>query len=110
MHEAYIERFQQRVKIEDNGCHVWTGGLIGGYGQFSPVRGTTLYAHRIAYEYAKGAIPEGLQIDHLCRNTRCVNPEHLEAVTPRTNTRRAYAHRFRVRIAEILRVAGPLPT
>lgn len=110
MHEAYIERFRKYVRIEASGCHVWTGALSCGYGQFGVAHARPRRAHRIAYEYAKGAIPEGLQIDHLCRNTRCVNPEHLEAVTPRTNTRRAYDHRFRVRVAEILRAAGPLPT
>lgn len=47
-----------------------------------------VYAHRLMYEYYKGEIPEGLEIDHLCRVRSCINPEHLEAVTRRINTLR----------------------
>jgi hypothetical protein len=47
------------------------------------------YVHRVAYELAKGPIPAGMQIDHLCRVLTCCNPAHLEAVTPRTNVRRS---------------------
>ena len=49
------------------------------------------YAHRVAYESLVGPIPEGLQLDHLCRNRTCVNPDHLEPVTPHENRRRAAA-------------------
>ncbi len=63
------------------GCWEWNGGINGaGYGS-SGGRG----AHRIAYEMAFGPIPDGLEIDHLCRNTICVNPDHLEAVTKLEN-------------------------
>lgn len=70
-------------------CWIW-GGSVGsnGYGNFW-VGGTAKSAHRVFYEWASGPIPEGLQIDHLCKNKLCVKPEHLEAVTPRENCMRS---------------------
>ena len=56
-------------------------------------------AHRVAYERAKGPIPDGLVIDHLCRNRRCVNPDHLEAVTPQVNTHRGVAPNNLIRLS-----------
>lgn len=76
------ERFWEKVHLAENGCHEWTGALTGpGYGQISVRRSKSALAHRVAWELFKGDIPEGLCIDHLCRNRKCVNVEHMELVT-----------------------------
>jgi hypothetical protein len=64
-------------------------GISGKYSLFS-IKGKNFGAHRISYIIAKGEIPFGFVIDHLCKNTRCVNPDHLEAVTQKTNIQRNY--------------------
>lgn len=86
-------RFWRKVDIGTGvECWPWTAGLTGaGYGIISwredgKVRNQG--AHRYAYEYLFGTIPEGLHLDHLCRNPRCVNPAHLDPVTPRVNALR----------------------
>lgn len=91
------ERFIEKTQPAENGCIEWRGGLNGvGYGQFYAGR-TSLsetgktYSHRWAYEYYVGPIPEGMHLDHLCRNRKCCNPEHLEPVTPRENMLRGVA-------------------
>jgi hypothetical protein len=70
-------------------CWVWQGSLtVHGYGQFGYARGKTGRAHKLAWEWQNGPVPDGLVLDHLCRNRACVRPEHLEPVTPRTNALR----------------------
>lgn len=82
------------LPVPFSGCWLWTGYLnpVNGYAhvtvQAGDDRTKTVYLHRIAYEQAKGAIPEELEIDHLCRVRCCVNPDHLEAVTHQINRRR----------------------
>ena len=88
------ERFWRKVNKTDR-CWLWTGALTGkGYGSFgqTPPGGSVL-AHRFAYIREFGAIPDGLVIDHLCRERRCVNPAHLEAVTNRENVVRGVLFR-----------------
>ena len=84
--KSVLERFWSKVKIMESGCWEWQAGLTkAGYGEFQ-LNGTMVKSHRFAYKLLKGEIPEDMVIDHLCRNRRCVNPEHLEVVTMKVNT------------------------
>lgn len=85
-----LERFMAKVMPSASGaCWEWRGHINHqGYGTFY-ADGKKIRAHRWAHEHWTGEIPEGLEIDHLCRTKACVNPEHLEAVTPRENKLRS---------------------
>jgi hypothetical protein len=80
------KKFWEKVDKVDGGCWVWIGVLNNGYGW----HGGKL-ARRTSYMELVGEIPEGLELDHLCRNTPCVNPAHLEPVTRDENARRRFA-------------------
>jgi len=89
---APIDHLRSRVEVDEFGCWNFTGGLSNttpgkGYGRMS-INGRMHYTHRIAYEALVGPVPEGLDLDHLCRNRKCCNPEHLEPVTRRENLMR----------------------
>lgn len=81
------ERFWAKVKKTEF-CWLWLAAKNGdGYGRFA-WRGKNRHAHRLAYELLRGAIPQGMELDHVCRNRACVNPNHLEPVTHHANVLR----------------------
>lgn len=93
-----LERFMAMVEIAPEAgyagkpCWLWTGYIQpNGYGQFKPDgrRGAKISSpHRFAYEHYIGPIPDGFEVDHLCRRRNCCNPAHLEAVTVQVNRKR----------------------
>lgn len=79
------EMFWAKVEKTDT-CWLWVAGLTpNGYGQFGIGWPRTALAHRWAYEETHGPIPDGMQIDHICRVRTCVRPEHLRVVTNKQN-------------------------
>lgn len=82
------ERFWSKVEKTEDGCWLWRGTQVrNGYGHFW-LDGKGRIAHRVAYEWHVGPIPEGMEIDHRCRHTDCVNPAHLDVVSHVENVRR----------------------
>lgn len=76
--------------IITNECWLWRASkLESGYGLFTDESGKTVTAHRWSYQHFKGVIPQGLIIDHICRNPSCVNPKHLQAITQSNNIKRS---------------------
>ena len=83
------ERFWRKVEPGRGQCWLWIAATsVKGYGRFA-FNGHNRLAHRVAYEVLVAPIPQWLQIDHLCRVRACVNPRHLEPVTPQVNTQRS---------------------
>jgi hypothetical protein len=85
-----LERLMGRIVVTSTGCWEYPTLNESGYGVIGSGGrgGATMRTHRVAYEAHVGPIPDGLQLDHLCRNRACCNPAHLEPVTPTTNIRR----------------------
>ena len=82
-----LERFQGRVVQDENACWMWTGATRpNGYGTFRADGFCS--SHRWSYAYFVGPIPDGYEVDHLCKSRACCNPEHLEAITMEENRRR----------------------
>lgn len=88
-HGAFLRlAIPMRVRRSRNGCWNWMGYRTPrGYGR-AEFAGFTQPAHKLSYEVFVGAVPEGLILDHLCRNHACVRPSHLEPVTPKVNRQR----------------------
>src|ERR1700761_2691204 len=83
------ERILRSISVSDNGCWIWNRSkFFNGYGLIR-IHTKGRKSHRVSYEAFRGPIPEGMQIDHLCRGRICCNPDHLEAVTPIENWRRS---------------------
>lgn len=81
--------FKKVILIPFSTCWHWIGAINNiGYGHFRFKRKDYL-AHRFSFEFHKNKIPDGLTIDHLCRNRSCVNPDHLEMVTLKVNNLRS---------------------
>lgn len=88
------ERFWEKVSKGES-CWEWLGSInVNGYGIFSIGYGQE-YAHRVSIHLTRGVIPKHLQVDHICRNRKCVNPSHLELVTSGENTRRGISSLIR---------------
>jgi len=83
------EYIDTRTDKLSSGCWVWKGFTTPNGYSHSKLNGVRKLAHRFSYEIFKGEIPEGYQIDHLCKVRHCINPDHLEAVTPQENIARS---------------------
>jgi hypothetical protein len=89
--EPLEDRIARKFTIVDDGCWEWTDSHRSrGYGalKVGGKRGQMVDAHLITYRTFVGPVPEGLELDHICRNRACINPDHLEPVTRRMNALR----------------------
>jgi hypothetical protein len=81
----------QPADVSVGGCWLWTASRLRfGHGSFGAVPGSTVLAHRFAYELLVGSVPDDMAVEHLCRNPPCVNPGHLEVITHTENNRRGF--------------------
>jgi hypothetical protein len=122
---SIVERFWEKVdRRSDDECWPWMAALGGdGYGLLGRGGGKSVLAHRFSYEFLVGAVPEGLQLDHLCHTAdsscaggrscthrRCVNPAHLEPVTSAVNKARGVRARLTAETAAEIRALAPTTT
>lgn len=93
-----IERVLRRCTTDENGCWIFQGYRLKGYGQvtLSAEEGRAL-THHVTYEHFIGPVPDGLELDHLCRTPACCNPWHLDPVTRAENNRRAEPYGLRAK-------------
>jgi hypothetical protein len=93
------EALRARTIVTEAGCHLWQGFIDpAGYGHIG-TGNRVQTVHRVAWELVNGPIPDGLELDHLCRVRSCVNPAHLEPVTPKENYARSTAREGQARRA-----------
>ena len=89
MIEQPLSRFLRKIGVSPTGCWGWQAAILSnGYGMFFD-GSKQVGAHRFSYRHFVGCIPLGLDLDHLCRNRGCVNPDHLEPVSRKENCRRS---------------------
>lgn len=103
-----LPRFRTYARVtDDSSCHEWTGPVSPkGYGRLVLTHESEFRAHRIAYYLFHGFIDATLEIDHLCRNTSCVNALHMEQVTTAENLRRGHEYRRMVKEADAIAAAN----
>lgn len=79
-----MERFYEKVKVMESGCHEWQGALRNGYGVIK-INGKCVSTHRFVFHMKQEPIPLGMVVMHSCDNKKCVNPEHLSIATQSDN-------------------------
>jgi len=84
--DLLLRRFLAKIDKREDGCWIWTGCLVAGYGVIA-VDGKGMKAHRLAHEIFKGPIPKGYDVRHSCHTRPCCNPEHLSIGTRAENMR-----------------------